>query len=196
MRMDVEIMNESDRSQLKFVPQVRATFSFLIAEGFAEVEALPTLVRYRKNDVEVDVYHGRQSYEIGGGITVFGSRYAMSEVIRSVDPDTAKSYRNAVATTAEGITVGLEQLSALMQRYGMAVIRGDSEFFLRLDDQRKRWAEEYALDVLAGQLRPQADESFRRGEYKKAAELYGRIRKRLSRSELKKLALAEERCKR
>jgi hypothetical protein len=42
-------------------------------------------------------------------------------------------------------------------------------------------------------LRPRADEAFRRGNYQEAAELYERIRPRLTPAELKKLAVARER---
>jgi len=77
------------------------SFNPATPKSYVEVEALPTLARYRKDNVEVDVYHGRQSYEIGGGVTVFGSRYAMSEIVRATDPEAATNYRGAVATTAE-----------------------------------------------------------------------------------------------
>lgn len=188
-------MDTQDRSQLHFVRKAQESFLFLIDEGFTEVEASPTLIRYRKGDVEVDVYHGRKSYEIGGGVTISGTRYAMSEIMRARDPVAAKAYRNTVATTPERVVVGLEELSALMQRYGSAALCGDSLFFSALEKQRIRWAEEYALDVLADQLRPQAEDAFRRGDYSKAAELYDRIRGRLSPAEAKKLTFAEERSR-
>ena len=50
------------------------------------------------------------------------------------------------------------------------------------------------MDVLAEQLRPKADAAFRSGDYHQAAELYQKIRPRLSDSGLKKLALAKKRC--
>lgn len=191
----VNLMGTRDRSYLNFGEKVRETFVFLNDLGFSEVEALPTLVRYRKGHVEVDIYHGRQSYEIGAGVTGFGTRYAMSEIIRATDAETAKRYRNAVATTPEGTAAGLEELSSLMKRYGSAALRGDSQFFSMLEQQRQLWSEEYALDILAEQLRPQADEAFRRRDYSTAANLYARIRERLSPAEIKKLGLAEERRK-
>jgi hypothetical protein len=187
------IMQMTDRSALHFARKVRGAFGFLADAGFAEVETSPTLVRYRKGDVEVDIYHGRQSYEIGGGVTLAGTRYAMSEIVRTVDPEVAKGYRNAVATTPEGIAAGLEELAALMQHYGPGALSGEQRFVAVLEQQRKQWAEGYALDVLATQLRPQAEDAFRRGDYEQAAELYGRIRERLSPAEAKKLSLAQER---
>jgi len=192
----VSLMSTQDRSGLYFERKVRGAFMFLEKLGFAPVEALSTLVRYRNDDIDVDVHHGRQSYEVGAGVTGFGVRYAMSEVIRVTDPEAAKVYRNTVATTPAVVAEGLEELSALMKRYGAAALRGDPQFFSALAKQREQWSEDYALDVLADQLRPQADEAFRRGDYSTAAELYGRIRVRLSPAETKKLALAEDRSKR
>lgn len=186
-------MPAQDRAHLNFESAVRERFAFLNDLGFSEVESLPTLVRYRKDGVEVDVYHGRQSYEIGAGIAYLGTRYEMAEIIRVGDPAAAKRYRNAVTSTTEGVVAGLEELRSLLMRYGVSALRGDSQFFSILEEKHKVWVEEYWLDVLADQLRPQADEAFHRGDYLMAAELYARIRSCLSPAEIKKLALAEER---
>jgi len=188
-------MDAQGRSPLHFEWNVQSAFSFLADEGFTIVEANPTLVRYRKGAVEVDVYHGRQSCEVGAGVTLSGVRYAISEIVRASDPDIGKDYRNAIATAPEEVAVSLKVLSALMQRYGEAAVRGDPKFFSILEAQRKRWSQDYALDVLASQLRPQAEEAFRRGDYLRAAELYGRIRERLSPVEAKRLKLAEKRSR-
>jgi len=188
-------MDASDRTYLDFTEKARQAFAFLGELGFSEIEALPTLVRYRKDDVVIDVYHGRQSYEIGLGITAFGTRYAISEIIRHIDPETAKSYRYAATTTPEGVVAGLKELSLLLKRYGRSALGGDPQLFSSLESERKLWSEEYALDVLTEQLRPQADEAFRQKDYPKAAELYSRIRERLRPAELKKLTIAEERSR-
>ena len=188
-------MDTLDRSSLNFEEKTRKAFVFLNDLGFFEVEALPTLVRYQKGSVEVNVYHGRQSYEIGMDITAFGTRYPISAIIRVADPEAFKHFHYTVATVSEGVIAGLEELSLLMKRYGRKALEGDSQFFSTLEKQQKLWAEEYALDVLTRQLRPQADESFRRKDYSAAAELYSRIRERLSPAELKKLILSEERRK-
>lgn len=187
--------SEPDRSHLNFIKKVRETFEFLGEFGFSEVAALPTLVRYRRGSVEVGVYHGRQSYEIGADVTAFGNRYAISEIIRASDPEKFRGFRYAMTTTPDGVAAGLDELSSLMKKYAGAALRGDSQFFSTLEKQKKLWSEEYALDVLAEQLRPQADEAFRRRDYSTAADLYSRIRERLSPAEIKKLSLAEVRRK-
>lgn len=194
MKTDTNIMDKVDRANLHFERQVRVAFKFLEDIGFVEIEALPTLVRYLKAGVEVDVYHGRQSYEVGAGITGFGTRYAMSEIIHASDQEAANRYRNAVVTTEDGLAESLEELSLQMKRYGIQALQGRSEFFSLLDNLRKQWTEEYALDVLAEQLRPQAHGAFQRGDYSIAVELFSRIQARLSTAELKKLAIAKARA--
>lgn len=188
-------MNTSDRTHLNFAEKTRKAFAFLGELGFSEVEALPTLVRYRKGSVEVDVYHGRQSYEIGAGVTAFGTRYAITEIMRHIDPEFAKRYHYAAATTSEGVIAALEKLSSLVKHYVRVALDGDVRLFSMLKSERKAWSEGYALDVLADQLRPQANDAFRKKDYARASELYSRIRERLSPTELKKMRIAEERCK-
>lgn len=183
-----------DRTRLNFANAVTERFAFLDDRGFSVTELLPTIVRYRKGDVEVDVYHGRQSYELGFGIERHGVRYSLSDLIRTVDLQAGEQYRNFAATTQDGIAEGLTQLVGWVKRYCEPALRGDPEFFAALDRQRKIWAESYALDVLAVQLRPKANEAFRRGNYRKASELYERIRLRLTPAELKKLTLAKKRA--
>lgn len=189
-------MSTPERSGLCFESKVRGAVTFLDELGFVPVEALPTLVRFQKDHIGVDAYHGRLSYEIDAGVSGFGTRYSMSEVIRVSDPKAAEAHRVASTTTSDGVAVGLAELSVVLKRYGTAAFRGEPEFFSRLARQRERWSENYALDVLADQLRPSADEAFRRGDCCTAADLSSRIRTRLSPAENKKLAIAQERSKR
>ena len=184
---------KSIRSKYEFDKEVRHAFTFLVDLGFKEIEAAPTLVRYQKSGVEVDVYHGRQSCEIGAGVTAYGTRYSIGAIIRAIAPDVVKHFRYVSARTSETMVAGLEELSSLMQLYGREALEGNPTFFSMLDKKRKIWSEEFALDVLARQLRPQAAEAFRKKEYAKAAELYSQIKKGLSPVELKKLDLAKKR---
>ena len=183
-------MVASDRSYLNFEDQVRKWFVFLGQMGFTEIEALPTLVRYKNDGVEVDIYHGRQSYEIGAGVTFSGTRYAISEIIQASDSEAFKRFRYAMTSTPEGVGAALEELSLLMKRYGDVALKGDSHFIVTLAKQRQQWSEDYALDVLARQLRPKADEAFRQKDYTTAVDLYSCIRERLSAAEHKKLSYA------
>jgi hypothetical protein len=195
----IVIMNDQNtagvpRSKLNFASAVRKKFTFLAAAGFREIESLPTIVRYRKSDPAIDIYHGRQSYEIGFGIAHDGIRYSISELIRATDSEAGKQFRAYAANTPAAIDEGLTQLEKLIRRYGERALRGDPEFFAALESQRNLWLQEHALDVLARQSRPEAAAAFQRGDYRKAAQLYEQIRPRLTLAELKKLAVAKERA--
>ncbi len=190
------IMGVTDRLHLNFEGKVGESFTFLVDLGFSQIEAVPTLVRFRKDSIEVDVYHGRQSYEVGAGITVSGTRYAISEIIEATDPEIFKRFRYAMTTTPEGIAAAIRELSSLLQRYGNKILQGDLQLISKLKKQRKQYAEKLALDSLAYQLRPKASEAFRQKDYLTAADLYSRIRKGLSAAELKKLSFAIKYSKR
>jgi len=180
-------MGTEGRSRFGFQEKVRNVFSFLEDLGFSEIEATPTLVRYQNGDVEIDIYHGRQSYEIGAGVSVSGDRYAISEILKASNTDQYRQYRNAMVSTSQGVNVALEELGKLMKRYGATALKGDPLFVARLKKQREKWSSDFSQEVLASQLLPQADDAFRQKDYARAAALYSQIRERLSAAELKKL---------
>lgn len=191
-------MNSSakqERTHLIFVNLTKERFSFLQDIGFVEVESIQTIVRYQKGNIEFDVYHGRQSYEISVGIAYNGVRFSISEFIRLFDTEIAEKYRNPTVTTQNILDKSLSMLEKLVKQYCMQALQGDQEVFKLLVKQREEWAKRYELEVLAGQLRPKAHEAFRLGRYQEAAELYERIRPLLSATEIKKLTIAEERSK-
>jgi len=184
------MMDIAGRSHFNLEKKVREMFDFLSNFGFSEVESSPTLIRYQNGDIEVDIYHGRQSYEIGAGITVSGTRYSISEIIQASDSELFEQFRYAMTSTPEGVAKALEELSVLMKRYGNAALEGDQQFITVLEKQREQCVEKLALDSLAYQLRPKASEAFRQKDYSTAADLYSRIRNCLSAAELKKLSFA------
>ncbi|SHL08813.1 hypothetical protein SAMN05444159_4960 [Bradyrhizobium lablabi] len=179
--------------RLNFADIVEKRFGFLLELGFVKTEALPTMVRYRKGDLELSIYLGRQSYEVGFEIGHANETYSMSEIIRATDPGTADQYRNAAATTATELATAVDRLAGLVTKYGERALRDDPAFFAGLSQQRKDWSETYALDVLAQQVRPKAEAAFREGRFREAAELYEKIHARLTPAELKKLDIARQR---
>jgi hypothetical protein len=184
--------SDADRTHLNFMGEVRNKFAFLIELGFSEVEAGPTLVRFRTSVLEVDLYHGRQSYEIDAGISYLGERYAMEHIIRVVDSEASERYHIWQSSTREGVAAGLAELSSLMKRYCGPALRGDEQFFLTLKQQREVWWAAYLDHMDAAQVRPKADDAFHRKDYAAAADLYVLIRNQLSPAEIKKLEYAEK----
>ena len=186
--------NKPRQARLRFEMAATSAFAFLKDLGFSQIGVSPTIVRFRKAEVEADIYYGRRSFELGFEIRRGMTKFSLSELIRIIDPETAKKYRNFTATTQRALDEGLERLAELVMRYGQQALHGDPEVFTALEKEGKSWAESYALDVLARTLRPKADEAFRHGNYREAAELYERFRSRLAADEIKKLEIARKRA--
>jgi hypothetical protein len=87
-------MNTMACEILNFSEKAREVFAYFSGDGFLEAEIMPTLVRYRKDGIEVDIYHGRQSYEIWAGVSADGERFSLSKIIRMSDQAFADKYRN------------------------------------------------------------------------------------------------------
>ena len=179
--------------KLDFVEMVRREFAMLDKLGFSEIEALPTIVRYRKGQSVVDVYIGRKSFEIGFGVTFNGKRYSLSEIVRASDRELAEKFRYRVARDEPMLQEALVHLRTHLCSYGLGSLDNDRAYFSRLDNLGRIRGEEYALDVLAEQVRPKAAAAFRRGDYSEAAKLFGQLGSRLSNAEAKMLQLAKER---
>lgn len=186
-------MTERNKSGLGFREEVRKKFSFLLELGFVEVVALETMLRFKKGEVEIAVYHGRKSFEIGLEIIGFGIEASLSEVLIAAGAENAKSFYRPTATNFSQLVSGLDMLSSLLLKYGRPIFLGDRAYFSKLEGLILQLSEEYALDVLAKQIKPQADLAFRNKDYEKAVDLYGRIRKRLGPVEEKKLEFALKR---
>ena len=185
-----------ERAKLGFREEAVQAFSFLQDMGFVEVSASPTLVEYERDDLEVNVYHGRQSYEVGFEIVRAGTRYSLSALIKLAAPAEGKAYRNTMATSATAVRNGINRLRELVRRYAMTALQGDPETFHALDHQRIEWGQALELETQVASLKPKADEAFRLGHYAQAAELYDQIRAGLSPVEVRKADLARERATR
>jgi hypothetical protein len=184
---------------LRFVEEVEVAFGFLTTEyGFRHVKVEPTFVRYESDSVFVNIYHGRSSHELGAEVGLldtvqeYDQGYPLSALIRLVDKDEWDRYRTFTATTPELVKTGVKKVSETFQKYAVDALRGDPTIFSKLKIQREQMTESYAREVLAGHVKPKAEDAFRNKNYKEAAELYESIRTELSPAELKKLEYAKK----
>ena len=181
--------------QIDFPRVVTDAFSFLTDAGFAHVEpdASSSIVRFRKGDLEAVVFRDSQSYEIGFQIGFGSEKYSTSEIIRLADQNIGNEYRDYTAKDNMELSHALTRLAGLIKIYGKAEISGDRLVFSALRKQRQSWSENYALEVLASQMRPKAEEAFRKGDYVNAVNFYKKFEKQLTNVEIRKLAMAQER---
>ena len=159
----------TDRTPLDFVRAIRRSFGYLCELGFVETSNEPTLVRFNRGDVDVDVYHGRMLYEINVGVSWAGERFGMVELLKIVRPTIASSYRVPAATTAEQTS---RWVAAVAEQFEAAAPLLLDALPVALKVERQRAAKALELDVLASQVRPKADAAFRDKKYAEAVRLY------------------------
>ncbi len=176
-----------------FVDAVRLHFGFLLALGFAEEIAVPTLVRYRRQELEVSLYHGERLHELGIEIAWKGTSFALSEVIRLSNPEEARQFRNWIAVSTDDVSKGIARLRDLVERYAVPAFAGDESFFLKLHESRQQSEIDLEMRVLAETVRPRAEREFRAGCYKAVVDLYESILPILTAVERKKLEIARQR---
>ena len=178
------------REEFQFQEAVGAAFLFLEELGFKKVESLPTFVKYRKELVTVEIYHGRQSYEVGLNISDGSASYSITDVIPK---DSARSFAQRTATTKEAIGNALSELALALSTDCPNLLDGDKAAFAELANSKRLRAKQYELEVLAINLRPSAERAFRHGDYAEAVRLYEKFDPVLSESEKQKLAIARRR---
>ncbi len=181
------------RQQLNFIEIVRSEFSFLPDYGLRCIKAEPTIVRYESSTVFLNIYHGRISFEIDaefGQIRWFrnSQSYSVFELIHLINPEDAEKYRNYSASTPEDVIAGVKRLGAILRKNADTFLKGNKSIFTKLAKQEKELSNKFATEILSRQVRPKAEEAFRRRNYAKATKLYESIESELSAAERKKLA--------
>jgi len=179
-----------------FQGMVVEVFKWIELYGYRIYGEDSTIVQYKGSLGYVNVYHGRYSYEVGVEISPPGEgdmvTYSMSELIRLKDNILAITYRNPIAITPQTLEAFLADQSQRLKIYGQQIFAGDSAIWHELKHQRQQWSEEYAMNVLLSQVRPEAERSFRDHDYKRVVKLFSVVENRLSPTECKKLKYARE----
>jgi hypothetical protein len=187
----------TDRSVLHFADEVKGRFSFLEILGFRHVRSEPTFVRFESPRANVNVYHGRRSFEIGLEIESAESptdAYSFSEILRLVDREQGEQYRYYATHTVKGVVEGVGKLAELFQRCISAGILDDKQLFERLKVQRKEIATKYALELELRQARRAAEIAWYKKDYAAVVEALRPLRAALTATEVGKLEFAEKQC--
>jgi hypothetical protein len=184
---------DEDIGSQTFVSLVEKYFAFVNDYGFELVKTDNTLVVFRKGDLDVNVYLGRKSFEVGITLMYKGEPFAFGEIVQDIDPVFAEASRNPTAFRVEDREPAVRKVAEEFQRYGKCAMLGEPEYFEALLERRKAWSASYALDVREEQTRPKAEAAFREGRYREAAELYESIAPRLTPTEQAKLKFARKR---
>ena len=192
----------AERSNLHFPEEVQTHFNYLVVKhGFRCVIVEATLVRYESDCIFVNIYHGKSSCEIGLEIgklvpvDKIQGVYNISWLIQLDSPKKAADYQLFVATNPGLVKKGVFQLCKLFKRYAGKALLADESTFSLLSKLRDDWKEAFAKEVLVSQLRPKANDAFRRKNYDEVIRFYESIRSELTPAEEKKLAYAKKQQK-
>jgi hypothetical protein len=186
----------SGREKLDFATTVEEAFCFLGDYGFRLRSSESTILRYASERVFVNVYHGRSSYELGievGPLQIGGAHgqgYPLGAFVRLADPNEAARLRYFMATTQHEVRIGVERLAHQVKHYVRRALVGDQVVFTDLARQQEELSQRYAAEVLAGQMRPLAEEAFRVREYERVIEVLSKIEGELTPAEKRKLEYA------
>ncbi len=186
----------NNRENLKFNFNVRNNFQFLIDDyNFEFVKEDFTFVRYETDQLFVNIYHGRLSYELGFecGLKSKGedSRFRLNTILRGLIGDTHNKQTFYQASNKEAVANCLSKISDIVKKYCFSLLRAEDLAFVKVDrasaDEGQELTEKYTL----GFVREQAEQAWRNKEYKKVRSLYKTIEEKLSYIELKRLKYAD-----
>lgn len=178
---------------LNFNGLVESRFRDLLPMGFALARSEKTLVVYTSGALSVEIYHGRASYEIGLNLVIGEARYSLGEVLRAIGDPAGEAYRNASGTDQASIEKAVDQLGDLLFQSIVPSLSDQLALSAVLEQCRADWARGYALQVLAENIRPLAEQAFRDRDFSRAAKLYSQISDALSEAEVRKYLYAKAR---
>jgi hypothetical protein len=194
-------MNSSriDRAALGFAESVEREFGFLRDLGFTMGRREATLVRFESNRVRIDVYHGRQSYEIGlsiGPVTASqGDSYSMGTLLTLVDPNAARAYRPYAASSPAAVRRGVTELAGLLSRCVVSGLLDDPMLLQRVRERSQEAADDYANEVLLADTRRRVQAAWNARDFAQVVTLLAPVQHLITDAEREKLRYAQKRMK-
>ncbi|CAN5885740.1 MAG: hypothetical protein USCGTAYLOR_01273 [Chromatiales bacterium USCg_Taylor] len=186
-----------NRDVLGFSRAVFQYFNFLCSDyGFTVTDQSATLVRFESNDVFINVYHGRASYELGVEIGKFddpsGTRYRLPTIIEAFMGNTVGQKGVFQASSPDAICSSIEHLAQLVSSYCSALLRGDDDAFDRVRKASKHISEELTEHYTRGVLRRRAEQAWQNKDYADVVRVYEKILHTLTSIERKRLEIARK----
>lgn len=189
----------ADRERLQFRNAVLRAFAFLDRKlGFEVVQAESTFVRFESQDVFVNVFHGRGSFELGVEIGLrqgpIQTAFTLADII-TLDHDLAQIGRvDFQVNTRDGVQRLVDRLGLLTQEYAAPALQGDREYFARLAQHASAEARRVTDSYRAGPLRERGDSAWHRKDYARVTAAYEELGTftELTRSEAGRLKYARK----
>lgn len=182
----------NNRQDLKFSSSVRKSFRFLINDyGFELVKEEPTFVRYETDQLFVNIYHGRLSYELGFecGLQSRGeeSRYRLDTLLRGLLGNAHNKQIFYQASNKEAVASCLGKIANMVEEYCSSILRAEDSAFAKVERASAEEGQELTEKYTIEPVREKAEQAWRKKEYEKVRSLYKAIEDKLSSLEFKRL---------
>jgi hypothetical protein len=189
--------NYFNREHLEFSSTVQNLFRFLIDKyGYHLVQAQPTFVRYESDQMFVNVYHGRSSYELGFecGLIAEGedSRYRLPVIIRGLLGDDHKEQTVFQVSQKESVASCLKKIANLVATYCGPILRGEQSALDRVAEASATVSREIMEEYTIKPIKEQADQAWKNKDYSRVKSLYESVKDHLTSLELKRLEFARK----
>ena len=187
-----------DRTAFGFPDHVEREFGFLRDFGFMTRQREATLVRFESDRLRIDVYHGRQSYEIGLSIASVNASqedwYSMGTLLAIMEPDAGRAYRRYAAPSPAAVERGVTELAGLLSRCVASGLLNDPTLLQRLREESQASADAYASEVRLADVRKKLQAVWNTRDFAAVVTLLAPVQHLLTDVEREKLQYARERA--
>ena len=189
-----------DRELLGFKEEVLSSFEFLTKEyGFHCVRSEPTFVRYESENVFVNVYHGRASFEIGVEIGKLitepnqeEEKFYLGEIMELQGVRKNVGYTFIQASTKERVKRFVPEIAKYVKKFPVKVLQGDEDTLKKLRELQTQISQQYFKEMELSQIRQKGDKAWHERNYAEIVKLYEPVQSDLSPSEKMKLEYAKK----
>ena len=191
----------SDRDALQFDSSVTKSFCFLITDyDFQVVRVEPTIVQYETSKVFINIYHGRQSFEIGVEIGLicrgYDSRFRLPVVLKGLLGKQTKHVQTFYqAHEKHVISHCVQKLALLVKEHCDPVLRGDQSAFNLVEKSSFQESNAITQKYSIEPIKYKADIAWKQKDYESVVSLYGSIKKHLNDIEKKRIDYARRQNK-
>lgn len=174
--------------RLGFVDHVLSAFAFLLRLGFVVTRCEATFVRFEKDNVFVNVYHGRASYQVGLelGRLLDGDVYSLHELFRVLAPSEIEQAR-CQTTNSEVLRQCLASIAATIEQHCDALLAGNANAFEKVGATIAPLRKAATLQAQFGATIDRADKAWELKDFSKAADLYERSAPALDETRMRRL---------
>lgn len=188
-------MNQK-RINLDFSLFVKEKFCFLENDfDFSLGEIETTIVRYRSPLMVVNVYHGRQSYEIGFEICKIDEEpiacFSLPVILRAVTP----AYKGQIffqASERDAIEQCVKTIAKLVEEHCAGLLRGNSNDLKAVQEMQKEMTIEVTKQYTVAPVKNKAIVAWQRRDYLTVVTLYEAVKNDLNDIEKQRLKYAKK----